>query len=130
MKTSRVAIICTSVVAIALVVMAFVVATNWQWYGLPARIESHLLSETPLGSSETNIISHLCNKGVRFKQPWRGVVEPNTGYPPNTVAGSSFIRALAAEYGIVFVTSVEAFYIFNSDRQLVEIAVRKTTDAL
>ena len=75
-------------------------------------------------------MTHLGKVGARFKEPWRGRVEPNTGYPPNTIGGGSFINAVVAEYRIVVITSVEAFYIFDNNRNLVEIAVRKSTDAL
>ena len=96
----------------------------------PDYIETHLLADTPLGSSENEIIDYLQTTGAKFKEPWRGRVEPNSSYPPNTVAGSSFISSVVAEYNIVLSTSVEAFYIFDSNRLLVEVAVRKSTDAL
>jgi hypothetical protein len=130
MKASHTGIIWKSVVVLALSTVTFIVATNWQWYRSPDYIEFHLLADTPHGSSESEVIDHLRTIGAKYKEPWRGSVEPNTGYPPTAVAGSSFISALVAEYTIVFTTSVEVFYIFDSNRLLVEIAVRKSTDAL
>ena len=116
----------------AVVVCAWVLAViipNWQWYGDAEEIEAHLSSEIPLGSSEEQVLSRLRAKGLTPSPLWRGEVEPNTGYPPNTVAGTSLVRATVAKYRLPFVTSVEVFYIFGPDRRLVEIAVRKTTDA-
>ena len=130
MRSSRSAIIWSAVALIACAAVFAVVITNWHWYGSPDQIESHLLAETPLGSSEEAVLSYLSEKAESVKEPWRGPVTPNTLYPPNTVAGSSFITAVVGKYSVVFETSVEAFYIFDSDRRLVEIAVRKTTDGI
>ena len=131
MRTSRTFIIAlTAAALIGCTWVGAVVFSNRHWYDSPDRIESHLLSETPLGSSEEEVLRYLRKEAVRFEPPWRGAVAPNTLYPPNTVAGSSYIDAVVGEYAIVFGTSVEAFYIFDANRRLVEIAVRKTTDGL
>jgi hypothetical protein len=130
MKKWRIFWFSTVVVVFSITTIALV--SNWPWYMSYGRIESYLLQRTPLGSSEEEVISNLRESGARLQieEPWRGNVAPNTGFPPNTVAGSSYIVAVVGEYRVVFTTSVAAFYIFDSDRRLVEIAIRKTVDAL
>lgn len=130
MRTSRSFITLTAIALIGCAAVAAVVSSNWHLYGSPGQIELNLRNETPLGSSEEEVIRYLRREAMRFEQPWRGAIKPNTVYPPNTIAGSSYIRAVVGEYTVVFVTSVEAFYIFDANRRLVEIAVRKTTDGL
>lgn len=120
-------------IGIASVAACFTVAllvSNWTWYQDPDRIEAHLLAETPLGTSEEAVFARLKANGVEPTPVWRGEVRPNTSFPPTTVAGSSFAHVAIAEYRIIFTTTVEAFYVFDADRRLVDIAVRKTTDAL
>src|SRR5262249_31595214 len=129
MKPSRRSIlwlVATVVVALAV----FELLPNWHWYGNERQVQSYLIKTTPLGSSEDDVIAYLRRSGARSDKPWRGQVTAGgpRAYPPNTVAGSSFIRAVV-NYRLVFATSVEAFYIFDANRRLVEIAVRETTDA-
>jgi len=110
--------------------LAVPLVRNWPWYLDQTLIESRLLTETPLGSSEDDVLAHLQAKNLKPAPVWRGTVSPHTIYPPTTVAGTSFTHAVVGEYSLIFTTSVEAFYVFGQDRRLVEIAVRKTTDAL
>ncbi|WP_242162949.1 hypothetical protein [Lysobacter sp. M15] len=121
MKVSRRSITILVIVAIT-AVLAVATLPNWRWFLGADRIESQLLEETPIGSSEDQVLAHLRANGLKPAPLWRGSVEPNTIYPPNTIAGN--------RYTIIFTTSVEAFYVFGQDQRLVEIAVRKTTDAL
>lgn len=129
MKVSRRPITILVIVAIT-AVLAVATLPNWRWFLGADRIESQLLEETPIGSSEDQVLAHLRANGLKPAPLWRGSVEPNTIYPPNTIAGNSFTHAVVGEYTIIFTTSVEAFYVFGQDQHLVEIAVRKTTDAL
>ena len=119
------------VLATLLTLAACVGATkNWRWRQDENIIKDYLLKNTPIGSSEQKVISYLEANDMDYNSPWRGEVEAGTGHPPNGIPGSSFISAVAGEYGLIFVTSVETFYIFDLNRSLVEIAIRKTTDAL
>ena len=93
-------------------------------------IESNLRTLTPLGSTEEQVLSHLQKNGLQPEPIWRGEITPGSQYIKNTVPGRSFFRVLVGEYRNIFVTSVSAFYIFDHDRRLVEIGVRKETDAL
>ncbi|MBF6023961.1 hypothetical protein [Lysobacter niastensis] len=110
--------------------LAVAVLPDWRWHLSPEKIESRLLEATPIGSSEDQVLAHLQAQGLKPAPLWRGAVAPNTAYPPSTVAGGSFTHTVVGEYSLIFTTSVEAFYIFGVDQRLVEIAVRKTTDAL
>jgi hypothetical protein len=116
--------------AAALLSVAALLVLNWTWYQSEDRIKAHLLAETPVGTSEASVVSRLRANGVEPGEIWRGPVPPNTGYPPSTVPGHSFLHVVVGEYRIVFTTSIEAFYIFDAERRLAEITVRKTTDAL
>ena len=129
MKASRKSVV-LMLIAAATCALLVVLVPNWRWYRSAGGIESYLLTETPLGSSEDQVLAYLRSQDFNPAPTWRGVVEPNTIYPPNAVAGNSFIRATVGEYMMVFTTSVEAFYIFGPDRRLVEIAVRKSTESL
>ena len=93
-------------------------------------IESDLRSLTPLGATEEQVLSQLRGKGLKPKPTWRGEIKPGDQYIESTVPGQSFFRVLVGEYRNIFVTSVSAFYIFDQDQRLVEIGVRKETDAL
>jgi len=117
--------------AIALIIttVMLIVLSGCSLRGDVKEISASLERKTPLGSTEQEVIAYLDKKGIDYDEPWRGRVEAGTGYPPNTVPGSSFIEALVGEYWLGFVTSVTAFYIFGADRLLVEIVVRKSTDA-
>ena len=46
------------------------------------------------------------------------------------VGGDGYVLVMMGEYGLIFVTSVEAFYIFGSNGRLVDVKVRKSTDSL
>ena len=119
------------VIAALLVTLSGCAATDERpWRGSKEKIEEYLLQRTPIGSSEDRVIKYLNENGMNYAKPWRGDVDPEIGYPPNKVRGSSFIRALVAEHRMIFVTSVEAFYVFDSRKKLVEIAIRRTTDSI
>ena len=93
-------------------------------------IESKLRSLTPLGSTELQVLSYLEKEGLKPQPIWRGEIKPGSQYIHSTVPGRSFFRVLVGEYRNIFVTSVSAFYIFDQNQRLVEIGVRKETDAL
>lgn len=92
-------------------------------------IERHLLIATPLGSTEAEVLSYLQDKHISGSIK-RAHVRPGVDYPPTAVEGNSFIHESIGEYGLLFQTSVEAFWVFNSAGRLVDLKVRKTTDAL
>lgn len=116
-----------TLVSIASIITAI---TFWPWYMHTNQIVSYLFSKTQHGSSEDDIIEYLKKNDMHFNETWRGQIKANTNYPPNSTGGRSFIHANIAEYGVFLSTSVEAFYIFDNNRKLIEITVRKTTDAL
>ena len=130
MSSSRRSITWGVIVALICATVLAIVVPNWHWYRSAAENEAHLATQTPQGSSESEVQAYLEDNAVSFTPPWRGPIEPSSEYSPSSVAGSSLIRALVGEYTVVFVTSVEAYYVFDADRRLVGISVRKTTDAL
>ena len=93
-------------------------------------VEAYLKSETPLGTPEAAVMAYLKENEMNPDAIRRVHVTISTSYPPSSVEGESFIRALVGEYDIVFTTSVESFYTFDSDGMLADIKIRKTTDAL
>lgn len=102
-----------SLIGIAAIV-GFWFLPNWHLYRSDKGVESHLLTKTPLNSTEQQVLDYLQSAGLKPEPTWRGDLEANQKYPPNTIPGKSVIRVLVGEFQLVFVTSVEAFYIFWS----------------
>ena len=92
-------------------------------------IENVLIRETPLGTSIDDVISSLKQSGLTPKGPFENSIRPGH-YPKSYVHGEYWAVVLLGEYRVLFVTSVEAFYIFNGAGELVGVGVRKSVDAL
>jgi len=118
------------IIALATVVFFIFPCLDFNLYRSSESIAAHLGSKTPLGTSEAAVMTYLKENDMNPDALRTAHVDPDSSYPPSSVEGESFIRALAGEYGVVFTTSVESFYIFDSDGMLVDIKIRKTTDAL
>jgi len=106
-----------------LVAAAFVPDATVFWQE-PARIKRYLLEHTPLGSPEEHVVSWLEERGVRSHI---------NRWPPSAASGapaSALIHESIEHHRILFRTDVEAFYVFDGSQQLVDVRVRKTTDAL
>ena len=95
----------------------------------PEKIERFLLQATPLGQSEESVLRWLSKQHVEA-QVRRVDIPPNSDYPRTRTGGASFIHESIAHYWLPFRTDVEVFYTFDPAGRLVEIRVRKTTDAL
>lgn len=104
-------------------------SADLRWRVSEQSIAARELETTPLGATETAVLNALIRRNRQPSPMWRGVIEPGSSYPVSARGGASYTRVALAEYGIVFKTSVEAFYIFDGDRRLVEVGIRKTTDA-
>ena len=117
------------VAAIALVLGVLIFGPSPYLYRDSKSVETYLLAKTPLGSSEEQVLTYLRQAGLDPKSPWRGDI-PAGSYPPTSIGGKSYVDAVVGRYSMPFTTSVEAFYIFDSKRRLVDVRVRKTTDAL
>lgn len=93
-------------------------------------IERYLVGKTPLGSTETEVLTSLRRRGVSA-QPWHGHIQPSppNDYPLTKVGGKGFIHESIGHYRLVFRTDVEAFYIFDGSGKLVDLRVRKSVDA-
>jgi hypothetical protein len=93
-------------------------------------IELQLLVKTPSGTSQAQVLEYLGTYDVKPSILWQGKIPADSSYPPTSVGGDGYVRVLMGEYGLIFVTSVEAFYIFGSNGRLVDVKVRKSTDTL
>jgi len=94
-----------------------------------ADVEAYLRELTPLGTSQADTVAWLRTRDVDARvHPGR--VEAGLDYPLTKIGGASFIHESIAHYWWPFRTDVEVFYIFDDDKMLVELRVRKTTDAL
>jgi hypothetical protein len=115
--------------ALGAVVFLAIWPGNIVYWGSEDRIEAYLRTQTPLGSSQLRVTQWLSSHGVP-SEIHEAVVEPNSHYPPTKIGGASFINESIARYRIVFRTDIEAFYIFDSSGNLVDLHVRRTVDAL
>jgi hypothetical protein len=86
-------------------------------WGTPAPIEQYLLHETPLGSSREDVQNWL--RAPRADSP-----------VPTLPQGGRTLHTSIFHYSLVFETAVEVFYTFDAQGRLVDLRVRKTTDAL
>ena len=116
------------IVGLALVVVG-VTTPHLYLYGAPHSIEVHLKRETPLGSSAQQVRVYLQSAGVAPHELRVLPIAPSEDYPLNSTGGASFMHETIGEYRVFLVTSVEVFYTFNANGELVDIRVRKTTDA-
>jgi hypothetical protein len=101
---------------------------NVVYWGSEDRIEAYLRTQTPLGSPQSRVTQWLSTRGVP-SQIHVAVVKPNSSYPPTKVGGSSFIHESIAHYRVIFRADIEAFYIFDSNGNLVDLRVRREVDA-
>lgn len=92
-------------------------------------IEERLKVMTPLGTPHTVVVAELQNKKYKVAQIVHAHVSPLSSYPPTSLDGEGFIRVELGEYRTIFITSVEAFFIFDLGDNLIDVKVRKTTDA-
>jgi hypothetical protein len=92
-------------------------------------IREGLLRSKPIGTPISEVERWLAQeKKLHFARR-------NAGYrrsypPPPTVVGVKSIEVNLGEYRTVFVTSVEVYWGFDSKDELIDVWVRKTTDAL
>lgn len=94
-------------------------------------IHDMILSELPLGTSIEDVKSYITNKDWKLDYEWEGVLskESEEHYPG--VKGSHILGAYLGKYwGPPFRTDVDAYWGFNSSGELIDLRVRKTTDAL
>jgi len=120
--------------ALAIACTALPACGSLHLHGTKGAIEQSLLRETPLGSSEADVLAHLAKLGVEAYFQ-RVNFPPSDDYPLSATGGAAYINATIGIYAdaawlFVFDTWVEAFYSFDEDERLVDIKVRKYTDAL
>ena len=125
------------VIAIALLIASRVAYVTYQhvyniWWRPPSEIKAYLLTQTPVGSRETQVLAWLDSHDIsaevhRFPRKVEPTEWRNYSFAISQGA-TAMIQEVVAQYGFPFGTSVEAFYLFDEGR-LVDIGVRKTTDA-
>jgi hypothetical protein len=91
-------------------------------------IRVSFLKATPVGSDSYSVIKFAKERGY-------DVASRSGGYyvDRSTVVGTSSMHCLLGEYHgipLPFVTSVEAYWAFDQQGKLVDIRIRKSTDAL
>ena len=99
-------------------------------------VQAWLLRQTPPGTDARTVVRFLERRGWlddTYSAPG-GFVKDRPG-TPYTIVGARSVRAVLGDYRgpdglFVFVTSTEAFYGFDNQGHLLEVWVRKTTDAL
>ena len=119
----------TLVLTATVAVLIFEWPGNIVYWRSEESIEAYLRAQTPLGSTQTNVTQWLRARAIGAEID-EAVVEPNSRYPPTKIGGSSFIHAPIAHYGRIFRADIEAFYIFDTNRTLVDLRVRRTVDGL
>jgi hypothetical protein len=117
-------------VAVLLVAVYLTVGSPLYLRCTPDFVASRLLVATPIGSPQQSVLQHLRERRLVPNGPYQSKIEPGYSYPPTDVHGEYWLRVLLGEYGLLFTTSVEAFYVFDASGQLVGVSIRKTTDAL
>lgn len=116
-----------TIVALAL---AGITVLSWQSVLLrmpEGVLTAHLSHATPIGSTEEEVIAYANRSGCEADGPYRNELLPNSSYPKNRSGGSSWAKCVMGEYGLIFETAVEVFYIFDENGRLKEITIRKTT---
>jgi len=106
-------------------------------------IRKSLLKKTPIGTSVSDVISVVekdPNWKIRYVNSDIGYYVSPAGYPSvatkadmsgkGVVVGEKSIRVYLGRYGLIFETYVSAFYGFDCDGKLVDIAILKETDTL
>lgn len=117
------------VLALVALVLGIVFPGRVVYWQSPEKIEQFLLQATPLGQSEESVLRWLNQQNVAAKVR-RVEVPPHSNYPRTRTGGASFIHESIAHFWLPFRTDIEVFYTFDRAGRLVEIRVRKTTDAL
>jgi hypothetical protein len=110
------------------------------WWQQPRQIEAYLRSQTPLGSSEQQVVDWLrehapVQPNVGWLNVTRALIPPHSDYPLTTTGGAAFIQSLLHHererlipFG--FAWDVEGFYTFDAEGRLVDVRVRITVNSL
>lgn len=114
------------------IVLAGYVASQFAfnvWWQSPQRIEQHLLSETPLGTSQDVVVRWLASHAVSQTEVVLADVSPDHSYPLSSAHGTAFLRAVVHKEPIIG-DVITAFYVFNDAGALVSLRVRREHDSL
>jgi len=121
--------IIAGLVTLAVIALSFLVPDHLVYLRNATPIERFLVSRTPLGSTQSEVLAWLKSEGVTASIH-HTMVEPGSYYPEARIGGQSYLHAPLDRYALPLHTSVVAFYFFDANNTLAEINVVKTTDAL
>ena len=102
---------------------------NLAYWGTESSIEAYLRSQTPVGSTRSEVTGWLKHHGDE-NAFYAADIPAHSGFPLTTTGGKGFIQSGVAHYGWPFRADIEAFYTFDGEGRLVDIRVRRTVDAI
>jgi hypothetical protein len=117
--------------AVAAIIVAKTALTPASWP--ESTLKAWLRRRTPYGTPEAQVRRFLQDRAWRsIWMPGQDSLNRALGHPFS--GGSHTLEAVVGDYRsprslFIFVTSTEVFYGFGDDNKLVDIQVRKTTDA-
>jgi hypothetical protein len=115
-------------VFLGIVLFAVVLAWHIPLWHDEAWIRAWLLDQTPVGSSSSEVRTVILERGWRLSEDRNDVGAPSWNSGP--AVGVARIWCVLGSYrSPVFETTVDAVWAFDQDSRLVDIMVRKTTDA-
>jgi len=115
------------VLALLIAVTAFVFPTLIVYLRSPEHIEAYLKNQTPLGSGQGFVVDWLASRGIHAAIH-DARIPAHSDYPLTRIGGAAFAHETVATDRTPLHVSVEAFYIFDDQRRLVDVQVRKTID--
>lgn len=95
--------------------------------GPERRIEETLLRGTPLSATAPQVREWLATSHIKWREGVFSAEAP--GYPLESDLGATFFEASLGHYGVFMRTDVVAFYVFDANGVLVQVAVKKQRDA-
>ncbi len=120
--------------AIAILILGVVTTGIWGYSNSllrsEASIQRSLLRETPLGSSRDDCLAFAGERVWGTRVRLNGGFMKQDSLKPIEIVGDTSFSANLGHYWLPFRTDVEAFWGFDASGRLVEIWVRKSTDAL
>jgi hypothetical protein len=111
-----------------------------KWWQSPQQIERYLRSQTPIGSTERQVLGWLHEHApMQPNEAWwqirQGSIPPGSDYPLTTTGGAASMHVLL--HGeperlipFMFAWDVEGFYTFDSAHRLRDVRVRITVNSL
>jgi hypothetical protein len=115
-------------IGVVIVFVALIAPAHFVYWRSESAVETFLSLQTPIGSSQQEVLSWLRSEGLKPALDGR-TVPPKSDYPLSEKGGASFIAIKLNEYWWVWNTQIEGFYTFDAQGRLHEIRVRRSTDS-